>query len=92
MFTRRYINGDSPVAAVGFEAAFFAGAFFAGLSRVVTAVARLERPAAAVAEISLPRVLVIVAGGSVAAAAAAFAGVFGFAVPFFGGIVYDLFS
>lgn len=60
----------------------------------LVAVARRERPAAAVVESSLPRALVIVAGGSGTAAPtpAAFAGVFGFVVPFFGGIVFDWIS
>jgi hypothetical protein len=77
------------VALVALGAAFFAGAVFLTFGAGVSAdavLARRGRPAAAVVSISLPRDVVMVAGGS--ATAAALAGVaFAFVFAFFGGIV-----
>lgn len=73
----------------GLGAAFFAGAAFLAFGAsfaAVLAVARRGRPAAAVASISFPLAVVIVAGGS-AAEEVAFAGVaFALVFAFFGGI------
>ena len=76
------------VAVEALVAAFLAGAAFLAFGvSAGAAVARRERPAAAVVSISFPFAFVTVAGGS-GAAAGTFAGVaLAFVLAFFGGIV-----